>query len=360
VFSLAELTILDVGHGNCAILRDDRGAVIIDAGLGETLLEFLEQREITVIDAVLISHADADHIAGLLTLLAQEHIAVGAVFLNTETLRQTALWHALLVALTDARRRRAVKVHAQLTSTSSELLRRDEIEIQILAPSPEIALVGAGGQPPGDRPLLSANAMSAVVRIVVNEIPEVLLPGDLDAVGLEHLLAEYPEPRARVLVFPHHGGRPARADPEDFAARLCAVVRADLVVFSISRRKHATPQPEVIRGVLQAAPGAHIACTQLSERCAARLPSAPPTHLNERPARGHVGNACCAGTIELTFGNATPTYTPARSSHQAFVEREAPTALCMGRGTFVGHTPEAGEGGEQRPSRRRGLPVAGK
>jgi beta-lactamase superfamily II metal-dependent hydrolase len=332
---LAELTILDVGHGNCAILRDDRGAVVIDAGLGATLLEFLEQREITVIDAVLISHADADHIAGLLTLLAQEHIAIGTVFLNTETFRQTALWHALLVALTDARRRRAVKVHAQLTSASSELLHRDEIEIQVLSPSPEMALVGAGGQQPGGGPPFSANAMSAVIRIVVKGKPEVLLPGDLDTVGLEHLLAEHDEPRARILVFPHHGGLPAKADPEDFATRLCTAVRAKLVIFSIGRGKHATPRPEVIRGVLKAIPNVHIACTQLSERCAASLPSAPAAHLNERPARGRVGNACCAGTIEITLGGVAPNYTPARAGHRFFIEREAPMALCLGRGAVV-------------------------
>jgi len=336
--SLAELTILDVGHGNCAILRDDRGAVVIDAGLGVTLLEFLEQREITGIDAVLISHADADHVAGLLTLLAQEHIVVRAVFLNTETLRKTDLWHALLVALTDAARRRAVKVHAQLTSTSSDLLRRDEIEVQILAPSPEMALVGAGGQPPGGGSILSANAMSAVVRIVVNGMPEALLPGDIDAVGLEHLLAECPEPRARVLVFPHHGGRPARADPEHFAARLCTIVQPDVVVFSIGRGKHATPLPEVVRGVRQARPSAHIACTQLSERCAASLPSSTPIHLNDRPARGRLGNKCCAGTIELTLGGDASSYTPTQADHRAFVEGEAPTALCLLHRTIGGLT----------------------
>lgn len=330
---MADLTILDVGHGNCAILRDGRGAVIIDAALGETLLELLEQRKITAIDAVLISHADADHIAGLLTLLAQQHIAVMAVFLNTETLRRTALWNAFLIALTDARRRRRIKVYAQLTSESSDHLRRDGIEVQVLSPSPELALVGAGGQPPGGGPVLSANAISAVVRIVVDGTPEVLLPGDLDASGLEYLLAECPEPRARILVFPHHGGRPARVDAVGFAEQLCALVHAEVVIFSIGRGKHATPQPDVIRGVLQARPGAHIACTQLSERCAARLPSALPTHLNERPARGRVGNACCAGTIELRLGGDAPSYTPIRAGHQNFVEREAPTALCMGRGT---------------------------
>jgi beta-lactamase superfamily II metal-dependent hydrolase len=336
---LADLTILDVGHGNCAILRDDQGVVIIDAGPGATLLEFLEHRQISTIDAVLISHADADHVSGLLALLAQQHITVRAVFLNTETLRQTTLWRQIGVALADARRRRAVKVHAQLTSASSEFLLRDEIEVQVLAPSPELALVGAGGkQLSGGQPI-SANAMSAVVRIVAHGVPEVLLPGDLDAVGLEHLFADYPEPRARVLVFPHHGGRPGKADTEDFAARLCTAVQAEVVIFSIGRGKHATPQPDIIRGVLRARPGVHIACTQLSERCAANLPSAPPTHLNERPARGRAGNACCAGSIEVTLGGQGLSYTPVRSGHRIFVEREAPTALCMGRGTFVGRKP---------------------
>jgi beta-lactamase superfamily II metal-dependent hydrolase len=39
---LADLTVLDVGHGNCAVLRDERGTVIFDAGQGDTLVEFLE------------------------------------------------------------------------------------------------------------------------------------------------------------------------------------------------------------------------------------------------------------------------------------------------------------------------------
>jgi beta-lactamase superfamily II metal-dependent hydrolase len=341
MFCLAKLIILDVGHGNCAVLQVGRGTVVIDTGFGDTLLRLLEQRQITWIDAVLISHADADHIGGLLTLLTQKHLAVRSVFLNTESLRTTALWREVLVALTDARRRQGVKVHSQLTSASNELLCRDGIEVQVLAPSPELALVGAGGQIPEGGPPLSANAMSAVIRVVANGIPEALLPGDLDAAGLERLLAEYPEPHARVLVFPHHGGRPARADPVAFAARLCAAVQADLVIFSIGRGKHATPHPEVIRGVLQTTPEAHIACTQLSKRCAVGLPNTAPAHLNTSPARGQVGNTCCAGTIELSLGGDTLFYSPAQADHRRFVEREAPTALCMGHGTLLGLTSSA-------------------
>ena len=66
--ALPNLTILDVGHGQCVVLQDARGTVIFDAGSGPTLLEFLHESGIAEIDAVIISHADADHLSGLVSL----------------------------------------------------------------------------------------------------------------------------------------------------------------------------------------------------------------------------------------------------------------------------------------------------
>ncbi len=37
------LTILDVGHGNSAVLVDSEGVVVIDAGLKSSLLEYLTE-----------------------------------------------------------------------------------------------------------------------------------------------------------------------------------------------------------------------------------------------------------------------------------------------------------------------------
>ncbi len=332
---MADLTVLDIGHGNSAVLIDERGTVIIDAGVGDTLLEFLEYRGIVEIDAVLISHADADHVAGVLTLVTQPHVAVRTVFLNSEALRQTALWTDFRVALQDARTRHATRVHVELTTESTAQLDRGGLLLEVLAPTPEIAASGAGGHDLSGR-LLTANTMSAVIRIIANGTPEVLLPGDLDGIGLENLLAEHPEPRARVLVFPHHGGRPgSRVDPFEFAVRLCRAVQPEVVMFSIGRGKHGTPLPEIVRGVYAGAPDAHIACTQLSERCAGRLPSLPPSHLGARPARGRARNACCAGTMEVTLGGTMPAYAPRLNVHLTFIRQAAPTALCMGSVTEV-------------------------
>jgi beta-lactamase superfamily II metal-dependent hydrolase len=324
---LADLTILDVGHGNCAVLHDDKGVIIIDACEGDTLFEFLEQRGVTAIDAILISHADMDHLAGVLALMTDSELVIGAVYFNTETNRETRIWQAFRRALSEARKRQATRGCVALTTDTSADFDRGSVRLEVLAPTPEIAASGAGGQDLDGR-RLTANAMSAVVRIVCDGIPEVLLPADLDASGLDRMLADCPEPVARVLVFPHHGGQPARANAFGFAVRLCSAVRPDLVVFSIGRGMHSTPQPAIVGGVRAAAPAAHIACTQLSERCAASLPTRLSTHLDERPARGRIANACCAGTVEIRLGQSDPVYTPARTVHGAFVSRQAPTAVC--------------------------------
>lgn len=324
---MPDLTILDVGHGNCAVLCDADGCVIIDAGYGDTLLRFLEHRAITQIDAILISHADADHTAGLLTLLTQPHLTIGAVFLNPDALRGTKAWEALLSALGDAWRRGKLILHTELTTTSTAQLQRNEVELEVLAPAPELALVGAGGRHPAAGKL-TANSMSAVVRVVVNGRPEALLTGDLDATGLDLLLADYPSPQARVLVFPHHGGLPGGADPAAFASRLCAAVCADLVIFSIGRGKHGTPHPDVISGVMQANSRGHIACTQLSQRCAASIPPHSSRHLGSSPARGRSVNTCCAGSLELNLGAPILTCSPTSKAHSIFIDSSAPTALC--------------------------------
>ena len=67
--------------------------MIFDAGSGSTLLEFLDESAITEIDTVIISHADADHLSGLLSLLSAATVQVRHVHLNsdaTKTVRHMA------------------------------------------------------------------------------------------------------------------------------------------------------------------------------------------------------------------------------------------------------------------------------
>ncbi|SRR6266487_312414 len=83
MIDLPELLILDVGHGNCAILRDTMAVTVIDCGYdGVTLIQTLDRLGIEAVDHVLISHADIDHIGGLVPLIKE--IPVHNVYMNAD------------------------------------------------------------------------------------------------------------------------------------------------------------------------------------------------------------------------------------------------------------------------------------
>ena len=94
------LVILDVGHGNAAVLLDSGKVVVFDAGPGSILLEFLREQNISHIDTVLLSHADKDHIGGLSALLASGTVSIGKVRANTDSLKGSNAWDDLCLLYT--------------------------------------------------------------------------------------------------------------------------------------------------------------------------------------------------------------------------------------------------------------------
>jgi beta-lactamase superfamily II metal-dependent hydrolase len=76
MMGLPELIVVDVGHGSCALLRDIHGTVIIDCGTGSTLVDTLDYLHVRDISSILISHADQDHIGGIIALLSKRELKV--------------------------------------------------------------------------------------------------------------------------------------------------------------------------------------------------------------------------------------------------------------------------------------------
>lgn len=321
-----DLAILDVGHGNTAVFSDQQGVIVIDAAPGGTLLDFLEHWGIREIDAVLISHADADHMGGLLSLLLNSDISVDQVYVNSDATKNTAIWDDFRHALPEARQR-GTAFHIELTKESPGSFNRGPVRIEVLAPTQAIVASGPGGTDLDGR-VLTSNSSSAVIRIATEETPVVLLAADLDEVGLLNLLGDHPEPRAAILVFPHHGGLPAKGNAYSFAEQLCNAVEPSTIIFSIGRGQYAAPRPEVVSAIRASAPNAYIACTQLSDRCASSVPSAPASHVGKSPARGARRNACCAGTIHIALDQAI-VIEPETTAHRDFIHREAQNALCQ-------------------------------
>jgi len=318
------LAILDVGHGNSAVLFDMDG-VVIDAGQGSALLEYLTENEVETIDVVLLSHADADHVGGLVQLLASGKFSIGKVRLNTDSDKQSKMWDDLVYELDQLDD--AVEFRPSLTSDDSGEFDQGEIHIEIAGPSNYLTSKGAGSVDRNGRKLTS-NSLSAVVRLLKDGKPVALLPGDLDDIGFDDLLNHDVDLRARICVFPHHGGRPSSGDPAQFVEALCNAVSPSLIIFSIARGMHQTPRPEIIAAVREALPKTRIACTQLSEHCAETVPGLDPGHLTKAFSRGRHTRRCCSGTILVSMGERIRIL-PQTKQHGAFIESAAPDALCM-------------------------------
>lgn len=326
MMDLPELIILDVGHGNCAIVRDPGGVIVIDCSHGVTLLETLEYLSIKEILHILISHSDADHIAGIINLLSNEDIKIHNVHINPDSIKKSDIWRVLRIALRDAQKRFGTKVSSELTTTKTGSLNIGSVNIEILAPTPELILGGAGGTDLQGRRLTS-NSISAVIGIVHDSHRVAILAADIDNVGFDNLIQEKKSFNADILVFPHHGGKPGSGDSKTFAKQFCSFIQPKLIIFSIDRNRFNNPRTEIVEGIISSVPNAYILCTQLSQQCAASLPSSKPTHLNTLPARGLISKSCCGGTITIKIDGNRTTYAE-MALHKEFIFNQVTSPIC--------------------------------
>ena len=318
-----ELIILDVGHGNCAIVIGEESVVIIDAPKGGIHVDTLKTRGIREVHAIVISHADSDHLQGVASLLYDEQIRVHRIYVNADSTKTAAasgmVWRNFVTAVADADKRGEITRFGIQRGDKIAVVDQ-RIRLEVLAPTVDMVLLGVGGRLEGQT--LTSNTLSAVLRVWIEEQPLAVLAGDLDKLGLQRLLMEEDELHARVLVFPHHGGRTGGAD-HSFASKIMNAVDPETVVFSFGRESYNHPRPQIIDAIRAADPDAGIMCTQLSKRCSES--TFDPPHLSPLPARGKDSGQCCAGSIRL---NSHGVVAPQVTEHAAFVDSLKQAPLC--------------------------------
>lgn len=170
------VTILDVGQGDSILLRSrDGGAILVDCGstseqnLAEyTLLPCLKSQGIDSLDAVFLTHMDADHISGVMELLQDEE--TGSI---TKKLILPAIGNPdeAYRELVFAARRAEIPIY---TIGAGACLEKDGFSIQCLHPRP--------GGIYADR-----NAGSLVLYIQKDRF-SALLTGDLDGAAEKGLV----------------------------------------------------------------------------------------------------------------------------------------------------------------------------
>jgi competence protein ComEC len=326
---LPRLIILDVAHGNCAILQAADEIAIIDCAHGDTLIQAIRELHISYVDRIIISHADEDHIKGFIDLLADEQITVGHIYINPDGSKKTRTWTKLRRLIEYAKINKRTIRHFIHTDMEKPLSVGD-VNLEILAPSMDM-LGQAGGLDLTEKSL-NSNSVSVVIRLVYQSRGIALLAGDIDQVGLDNLLSYWSNIQADVLVFPHHGGHVGLGKKEDnqaFTTLLCQQVKPKLVIFSIGREKHNNPRQEIVETVVKTLPDTHILCTQLSKKCCSPdgLLQVTSNHIIPLPSRGRELNHCCGGTVIIDLSKTQTEYEP-NLAHRNFVENHVHTPLC--------------------------------
>ena len=321
---MSEAVLFDVGHGNCTMVRSDSEVAIIDAPIGALLVNTLEDFGISKIKAAFISHADKDHIAGILSLLTSNFIHVEKLYINPDSQKNTKVWRELLLAVSYASKSGDCEVITTLTSTMPGCVRVGSVRIDVEGPSPSLVLAGSGSADSIGRTITS-NSISAVLAVSEEKKPRLLLTGDLDQIGFDDLLQHDRNLDAESLVLPHHGGLPGGSNAAAFTTDLLKAVSPSFVAVSHGRNKHTNPKPSVISAAKNH--GCSIGCTQMSLACHS-VPIFSDDHIEEIRSHGRDTGSMCAGSMTIDLAEAGKRKSSHHEAHQQHIDRTVETPLC--------------------------------
>jgi competence protein ComEC len=218
---------LAVGHGSCVVLEltdancgrrvvvMDVGAVSGDGVTRRIVEPYLRHRGISMVDDLVISHADLDHYAGALELA--DRVKVKKVWVGPGFAEKRNESTAILLEGLKQRQLSPALLHAGLA------LRWGETEIRVIHPP-------ADYQPP---PGAGSNE-SSLVLLVQGPQGSALLPGDLEKTGTDQVL-QAGLPPVDVLLAPHHGSPAALTRP------LLAATKPKLLVAQQGQRDAKLP-----------------------------------------------------------------------------------------------------------------------
>ena len=214
------VTAFDIGQGNALLLETAQHRLLYDTGPSyapesdggsRVIVPYLKSRGIASLDAMVVSHSDADHSGGALSVM--DEIDIGWLSTSLDAGHEIA----------DAARRHRRCLAGQQWEW-------DGVQFEMLHPTQ--AIYDAGMWKP--------NARSCTLRVSAGGV-SMLLAGDIEASQEAMLVDAMPERlAATVLLAPHHGS--GTSSTPDFLD----AVAPKVAVFQVGyRNRYRHPKPEV-------------------------------------------------------------------------------------------------------------------
>jgi competence protein ComEC len=225
------VTVLDVGQGNAIVIELAGGfTALVDGGgsyspqfnVGERVIApFLWSRRISHLDAVIISHPDADHFNGLAFII--KRFRPQTLWVNGDNAAANDRYATLL----DLAAQQGANIH--VPQSGETLFDNSQSRFYNVA---DIHLAGANG---------SDNDRSLVMGLTSHG-KNFLFTGDIGVYAEQKITEGQKELHADVLLLPHHGSSSSTS------AKFLSAVAPEYAVISAGRNKNQLfPAPEVIK-----------------------------------------------------------------------------------------------------------------
>ena len=225
-YSSLQVSFIDVGQGDSALIRDASGFdVLIDGGktsAGPTVVAYLREQSVDDIEVMIASHADSDHIGGLIDVLEIGDIPVESVLYNGYP-GDTLTWSTFATAV----------ANEGITMTAAQFPQTfiwGESTAYILNP-----LSGLINPETND---------ASVVVLLEHGSNRFLFPGDIDSSIEADVVARGTPIAAQILKVAHHGS--AYSSSEDFLS----AVQPQEAVISVGDNSYGHPADETIARLL--------------------------------------------------------------------------------------------------------------
>ena len=221
-----QVSFINVGQGDSALIQDGDGFdVLIDGGIasaGPTVVAYIREQGVDDIEVMVASHADSDHIGGLIEVLNARDIPVDTVLYNGYP-GDALTWDAFVAAVANEG---ASLIAAQFPLTYTW----GSSTAKIMNPVP--------GLTDPDQ-----NDVSVVILLDNGEV-EYLFTGDIDSAVEADIVARGTPVAADILKVPHYGSKYSSS-----AYFLSAVQPAEAVI-SVGDNPYGHPAPETLQRLL--------------------------------------------------------------------------------------------------------------
>jgi competence protein ComEC len=223
-----EIIFIDVGQGDCILLRSRDVTLMIDAGprtdswdsAERVVVPYLLENGIKKIDMLFITHPDADHIGGARYLLSRFPVEGVAVPALGDMLYSDA-WQEGLPFEFWPEGEMVTKL------TAGDCVSWGSLRVEVLAPT-----VLSGTNP-------TANSASLVLRVTYKDW-SFLLTGDMEKETMQNIRDRGAEAASTFIKVPHHGSK-ANLDEDFFDG-----MNPSAVFITVGRNSYGHPTREVL------------------------------------------------------------------------------------------------------------------